>query len=96
MSASNSNAFPAGAKGPPAAASGSIAPKRETYDNKPAALKADPDAGPPMPVEVSKADWNRRLLEVQEQMRQLAEQIRILVEESALRKKRKQELRGKC
>lgn len=80
---------PASGGGPP------IVPKRETYDNKPAALKMEMDAIPTLPAEVSKADWNRRLLEVQEQMRQLSEQIRILVEESAARKKRKLESRGK-
>eukprot|EP00095_Tigriopus_kingsejongensis_P011462 maker-scaffold1042_size67897-snap-gene-0.10 protein:Tk11462 transcript:maker-scaffold1042_size67897-snap-gene-0.10-mRNA-1 annotation:"low quality protein: bromodomain-containing protein 2-like" len=41
--------------------------------------------------QVSKDDWNRRLMQVQEQMRQLSEQIRILVEESGARKKRRLE-----
>ncbi|XP_059096828.1 bromodomain-containing protein 2-like, partial [Tigriopus californicus] len=44
--------------------------------------------------QVSKDDWNRRLLHVQEQMRQLSEQIRILVEESAARKKRRHDRGG--
>ncbi|CAB4057481.1 BRD2 [Lepeophtheirus salmonis] len=39
--------------------------------------------------EAEKDDWNRRLMEVQEQMRQLHDQIRLLVEESVQRKKRK-------
>ena len=38
---------------------------------------------------VSRDEWNRKLLQVQEQMRQLSEQIRLLVEENHVRKKRK-------
>jgi len=36
------------------------------------------------------SDWNKRLLQVQEQMRQLNQQIQMLVEESAARRKRRQ------
>jgi len=36
-----------------------------------------------------KNDWYQRLLQVQEQMRQLEEQIRVLVEESMMRKRRR-------
>jgi len=36
------------------------------------------------------ADWNRRLMQVQEQMRQLNQQIQMLVEESATRRRRRQ------
>jgi len=35
------------------------------------------------------SDWNKRLLQVQEQMRQLNQQLQILVEESAARRKRR-------
>ena len=35
------------------------------------------------------SDWNKRLLQVQEQMRQLNQQIQMLVEESAARRKRR-------
>jgi len=41
------------------------------------------------------SDWNRRLMEVQEQMRQLNQQIQMLVEESAARRlKRRQHKQG--
>lgn len=36
-----------------------------------------------------KNDWYQRLLQVQDQMRQLEEQIRVLVEESVMRKRRR-------
>ena len=39
--------------------------------------------------ERAKMEWNQRLMHVQEQMKQLNEQIKILVQESAARKKRK-------
>merc|ERR1719431_1719132 len=40
------------------------------------------------------SDWNKRLMQVQEQMRQLNQQIQMLVEESAARRKRRQHLGG--
>jgi len=39
--------------------------------------------------EADSRDWNKRLLQVQEQMRQLNQQLQILVEESAARRKRR-------
>ncbi|TRY80396.1 hypothetical protein TCAL_04716 [Tigriopus californicus] len=67
----------------------------ETHDVVAMAKKLEQAAGGAVKVEkmdfdsdgsekdqVSKDDWNRRLLHVQEQMRQLSEQIRILVEET--------------
>merc|ERR550519_2674527 len=35
------------------------------------------------------SEWNKRLMQVQEQMRQLNQQIQMLVEESAARRKRR-------
>merc|ERR1719233_1350670 len=40
------------------------------------------------------SDWNKRLMQVQEQMRQLNQQIQMLVEESAARRKRRQQIGG--
>ena len=52
---------------------------------------AGSDSDSDVNVEALQDDWNHRLQEVQEQMRHLQEQIRVLVEESAVRKRRKVE-----
>ena len=56
-----------------------------------AAAAAASDSDSDVNVEALQDDWNHRLQEVQEQMRHLQEQIRVLVEESAVRKRRKVE-----
>merc|ERR1719402_1157710 len=52
-------------------------------------LQADSDSESD-PENSPTADWNRRLMQVQEQMRQLNQQIQMLVEESAARRRRRQ------
>jgi len=68
---------------------------------RPAALQRELRPHPPQPIKVDDSDsdsdtitrdknnWYQRLLQVQEQMRQLEEQIRVLVEESFMRKRRR-------
>merc|ERR1719402_1893788 len=56
-------------------------------------LQADSDSESD-PENSPTADWNRRLMQVQEQMRQLNQQIQMLVEESAARRKRRQQIGG--
>ena len=49
----------------------------------------DSDSDSDTVIARDKNDWYQRLLQVQEQMRQLEEQIRVLVEESVMRKRRR-------
>ena len=44
----------------------------------------------------SQEDWNRRLLHVQDQMKQLSDQLKVLVEEQSARRKRKEQRKSKC
>ena len=62
---------------------------------KPKAPKLE---SPPMPTPIvnnveTEEDWNRRLLFVQDQMKQLGDQLSVLVEEASARRKRKIEMR---
>merc|ERR1719210_1715498 len=71
-----------------AAGSGSAGVSRLQPAPAPAAINDDDDDGG------DPSDWNKRLMQVQEQMRQLNQQIQMLVEESAARRKRRQHVGG--
>ena len=67
----------------------SAPPQRELRPHPPQ-IKVDVDSDSDSDtVTRDKNDWYQRLLQVQEQMRQLEEQIRVLVEESVMRKRRR-------
>ena len=63
-----------------------------------ARLQEPPSGSAPPPSDSGdtgdSSDWNKRLMQVQEQMRQLNQQIQMLVEESAARRKRRTALGG--
>ncbi len=86
-------------------APGRLVPKSEATLNSPPMRSSHAVTSTPLPpgqhnnidaghdIE-NKDDWNRRLLLVQEQMKQLSDQIRLLVEEAAARKRQRRKFAG--
>lgn len=67
-----------------------LPPQRELRPHPPQIkVDVDSDSDSDTVIARDKNDWYQRLLQVQEQMRQLEEQIRVLVEESVMRKRRR-------
>merc|ERR1719410_1596548 len=64
-------------------------PQRELRPHPTQPIKVDDSDSDSDTIARDKNDWYQRLLQVQEQMRQLEEQIRVLVEESMMRKRRR-------
>jgi len=67
------------------------APQRELRPHPQQPIKVDDSDSDSDTITRDKNNWYQRLLQVQEQMRQLEEQIRVLVEESFMRKRRRME-----
>ncbi len=71
-------------------ASNPMLPQRELRPHPVQPIKVDDsDSDSDTQITRDKQDWYQRLLQVQDQMRQLEEQIRVLVEESVMRKRRR-------
>merc|ERR1711899_649762 len=64
-------------------------PQRELRPHPTQPIKVDDSDSDSDTIARDKNNWYQRLLQVQEQMRQLEEQIRVLVEESMMRKRRR-------